>query len=127
MSALKLGSRSRFAGFLMLLAMLVSALPSAVAGDQDFTLVNQTGVDIYQVFIAPSSLRNWQEDILGIDVLADGDAVAIEFDRDEDAELWDLQVTDSEGNGIVWTQIDLMSISLLTLYYDNGRAWAEAE
>ena len=75
-------------------ALLASALYGGVlaaapvaAGQQDFTLYNETGVDIYQLYVSPASTDQWEEDVLGVDVLEDGDAVDISFDRDEDADL----------------------------------------
>ncbi len=105
----------------------VAMAPAAIAGDQDFTINNETGVEIYNVYTSPASANEWQEDVMGADTLASGDSVEITFSPSEDAELWDLKVTDSEGNGIVWTQLNLMEISTLTLHYKNGKAWADAE
>lgn len=127
MSSFRPGSRSRFVGFALLLGVLLFAVPSAFAGEQDFVLINRTGVEIYQVFVSPASAKDWQEDVMGSDTLPDGEQVEIQFDREEDAELWDLRITDSEGNGIEWEDLDLTAISVLTLHYEDGRAWADAE
>jgi hypothetical protein len=105
----------------------VALSPAAIAGDQDFTINNETGVEIYQVFTSPASTNEWQEDVMGADTLPDGESVEISFDGNEEAELWDLKVADSEGNSIVWTRLNLMEISTLTLHYENGKAWADAE
>ncbi len=45
---------------------------SGSAADQDFTLVNKTGFDIHSVFISPHGIEEWQEDVLGRAVLANG-------------------------------------------------------
>lgn len=105
----------------------IAMAPAAVAGDQDFTINNETGVEIYNVYTSPASANDWQEDVMGADTLPDGESVEITFSPSEEAELWDLKVTDSEGNGIVWTRLNLMEISALTLHYKNGKAWADAE
>jgi len=101
--------------------------PAVVAGDQDFTVDNATGVDIHQLYVSPHSTNDWEEDILGQDLLPDGDSVEITFSRSERAAMWDLQVTDSDGNAIVWENLNLLEISNVTLHYRNGRAWAEVE
>ncbi len=100
---------------------------AALAGDQDFTVDNATGVDIHQLYVSPHSTNDWEEDILGQDVLPAGDSVEIAFSRSEDEEMWDLRVTDSDGNAIVWENLNLLEISNVTLHYRNGRAWAEVE
>ncbi len=123
---LNLGVTVRHFGRVAALALALSA-GNAWSGDQDFTVHNQTGVDIYELYVSPGSSNDWEEDVLGVDVLADGDSVDITFDREETSALWDLQVRDSEGNSLTWTQLNLLEISELTLHYENGEAWAEAE
>ena len=101
----------------------------AHAGDQDFTLVNATGVEINAVYVSPSAADHWGKDILGKDTLPDGEECDIEFDPEEESELWDLKVEDGEGNAITWTKLNLMEISKLTLHWDaeKKKATAEAE
>jgi hypothetical protein len=108
-------------------AVLLLANSNAFAGDQDFTLVNSTGVEIHSLFVSPADKDNWGPDILGQDTLADGQTTEIEFDAKEDAAKWDLKVTDREGNSIEWSDLDLTEISQVTLNYDNGKATAEVE
>ncbi len=99
------------------------------SANQDFTLVNKTGVEIHNLFVSPHSADEWQEDVLGRDTLADGDSVKIGFNVRERAALWDLKVTDSDGNSIVWEKFNLLKISEITLHYDaeSGKATAEFE
>ena len=94
---------------------------------QDFTLVNKTGVEIHKVYISPHDKDDWEEDILGKDTLPNGENVDIKFHRNETAEMWDLRVEDSKGNAIEWENLNLLKISKLTLFYENGKARAEAE
>jgi hypothetical protein len=109
-------------------AAAVLAVPGAVwAGAQDFTVNNATGVDVYELYVSPASSDDWQEDVLGVDVLEDGDSVEISFDRDEDAAYWDLMVVDSEGDNIQWYRLKLTEISEVTLRIRNGKAIAEVE
>ena len=102
---------------------------SSQAGAQDFTLVNQTGVEIDKVFISPHDKDDWEEDVLGQDTLPNGQSVEIKFHRDETAAEWDLRIEDKEGNGIEWENLDLLKISKLTLNYDAAtkKATAKAE
>lgn len=91
---------------------------------QDFTLVNKTGVEIFAVYLAPSSAAEWSDDILTTDTLADGGKTKIVFDSEVDEQYWDLAVEDSEGEAIQWTEIDLFTISELTLMFENGEPTA---
>lgn len=99
----------------------------AFAGDQDFTLVNKTGVEINSVYVSPHGSDDWEEDILGQDTLGDGETVDITFSRKEKAAKWDLRVEDSKGNPIEWENLNLKEISTLTIHYAKGKAWADVE
>jgi ABC-type transport system substrate-binding protein len=96
-------------------------------GKQDFTLINKTGVEIDKLFISPHSSNDWEEDILGRDTLPDGETVDIKFHRSEKAALWDLRIEDSKGNGIEWENLNLLEISKVTLFYENGKGRAVVE
>ncbi len=120
-------TRTRVAA-LSLVALLLLVVPTAFAqGKQDFTLVNQTGVEIHELYVSPHSSDDWEEDILGQDTLAHGDSVTIHFARSEKAKMWDLKVVDGKGNSIEWENLNLLEISKVTLHYKNGKAWADLE
>lgn len=99
------------------------------AAAQDFTLVNETGVEIDKVYISPHDADDWEEDILGQDTLPSGQSVEVKFNREETAANWDLRIEDKEGNAIEWENLNLLKISKLTLNYDQQtkKATAKAE
>ena len=96
-------------------------------GKQDFTLVNQTGVEIDKVFISPHDSNDWQEDILGQDTLPSGQSVDIKFSRKEKAAMWDLKIEDKQGNSIEWENLNLLEINKVTLFYKDGKGTAQTE
>lgn len=98
-----------------------------LAADQDFVLVNETGVEIHNLHVSPSDKEEWGDDILGTDTLADGESAEVKFSPKEEAEKWDLRVADKEGNSIEWSNLNLLKISKITLHYNNGKATAEVE
>lgn len=87
---------------------------------QDFTLVNKTGYALSEVYVSPNKSDDWEEDILGRDVMENGDSVHISFRRANKSCLWDLKVVyqddDSES---YWEEIDLCSVSRITIMYDR--------
>jgi len=111
----------KIAGYLILL--LLAAAPS-FAGDQDFTLINETGLTIDQVYISPTTTTDWEEDILGQDFLKDGEKVHITFSRDTKAREWDLMIVDEDGDKIYWNDLDLIEAETITLYYEKGKPTA---
>ena len=106
-------------------AGLVSS--AAYAGDQDFSLVNKTGVTIAKIMVSPHDQKTWGEDIMGRDVLGCDETVDIKFHCNEDTEYWDLKIVDKEGNEIVWGNLNLLKISKLTIKYQDNEATAMVE
>lgn len=108
--------------------LLWSAAPAA-AGEQDFTILNKTGLPIERIYVSASAKEAWEEDVLGENVLPDGERTKIRFSRDEDACLWDLKVVYSNEEGAAWQGINLCKVSVVALSYDRetGETSAEAE
>lgn len=107
-----------------------AATPAAAApnqAEQDFTLVNATGVEIDKLYISPHGSDDWEEDILGQDTLPDGKELDIKFSRTEKAPLWDLRIEDNKENAIEWENLNLLEISKLTITYKDGKATAHSE
>ncbi len=100
---------------------------AAAAGDQDFRLVNKTGVEIYSVYVSPHNADDWQDDVLDEDTLADGDQVDITFSRKERTAMWDLRIEDEDGNALEWENLDLTEVSKVTLHSKKGKNWADVE
>jgi hypothetical protein len=91
---------------------------------QDFTIVNETGIEIYAVFVSPTGEESWGEDILTTDTLPTGSTTDIVFDSEVEEQYWDLMIADSEGTTVEWSKIDLFSVSEITLKLDNGNPTA---
>jgi len=119
--------KMRIAAVLVGVFAIMSSARVAHAGDQDFTLVNKTGVTITHVLVSPHDDNNWGEDVLGKDTLADDDSVEIRFSRSETSEFWDLKIIDKEGNSIVWGNLNLLKISKVKLHFDGKVATADLE
>lgn len=94
---------------------------------QDFTLHNETGVEIQSLYVSPADSDDWEEDVLGQDTLEQGQSVHIRFSRQEKADFWDIKVTDKDGNSLEWHKLKLSEISDVTLYYKDGDGTAKVE
>ncbi len=103
----------------LLVAMFVLAVAGvAFAGAQDFVLVNKTGRDIYVINISPSSTNDWEEDVLGSDILENGESVTVRFGSGR-TKYWDLQAVFEDESSISWYKINLLETSEITLYADG--------
>jgi hypothetical protein len=118
-----MSARKSIPALLAALALVILAAP-ALAGSQDFVLVNQTGVVIDELYVVPDNARTWEEDILGRDVLMPGEAATIAFSPKERHCVWDLMVVDKEGNEVWWEDIDLCQHRRVTLTLERGQPYA---
>ena len=111
-----------------ILFAIVSLIPTAVHADSalDFTLVNDTGYTIDKVFVSPSKLEEWGEDVMGPDdQVPDGKSVKIHFTRAHEKDTkWDLKIVFTDKEYRYWTNLDLSTISEVTIHYKNDHATA---
>ena len=113
----------RILGLFAALGILLALSAAAFAGPQDFILVNNTGYPIYCVNVSPSNSNNWEEDIMGSDILPNGEAVRVNFNVG-DQQYWDIQAIFEDGSSVAWYEIDLLQAAKVTL---NGDGTANLE
>jgi hypothetical protein len=122
---MKLFSKTKLIITFSVLAMIVTATALARSGKQDFVLHNETGVEIHELYVSPTTTDDWEKDVLGVDTLAAGDSVKVTFEDREHHAKWDMKIVDGKGNSIEWENLNLIEISDVTLHYEKGKAWAE--
>lgn len=115
----------RMAGIaLIAFATTLSAPLMAQQSKLDFTLLNRTGVVIMELYVSPDEANDWEEDVLGRDVLKHNESVDITFSRGEKSCDWDLMIKDEDGDEIEWDSLDLCAASHITLLYQNNKPTA---
>jgi hypothetical protein len=119
-SAIALG----FFGAVCLFSLLGVARSYAAEGDLDFTLHNATGKVLDQVYIGPTTSEEWGDDVMGKDVVSDGESVLIKFHPKATAKHWDLKIVFDDGKATVWTNFDLTTIDDITISFKDGKPWA---
>jgi hypothetical protein len=79
----------------------VAPAPGGEAGadqtNQNFTITNNTGHVLTTLNVSASNDNAWGPDILGRDVLANGESAEITFPRAETACMWDIRATYDDG------------------------------
>ncbi|WP_247871852.1 hypothetical protein [Azospirillum sp. TSO35-2] len=93
---------------------------AAFAGQQDFTIVNKTGYPLKHIYVSETHSNSWDEDILGRDVLNDGEYFEVAFGKAEKTCKWDMKVAYDDGETAVWEGLDLCQISKLTLKWNKS-------
>lgn len=114
--------KKKITGILLATAMLVASVGYLSAeSEYDFQLTNGTGYDIDAVYISPSTTESWGNDVMGQDILANGQSVKIVFNPAAQAASWDLKIKwrDPGYPGVVWHNLDLATINKITLKYNR--------
>lgn len=127
MDRIQMTKLRKLLGFAASAAFLIVlfTVSAAAQGKQDFTLHNQTGRTISEVYVSPNAVDEWEEDVMGSeDVLANGESVDISFNRTEKANYWDIKVIFSDGKFAVWTKLNLSQITDVTISFKGGKPWA---
>ena len=109
----------------LLLLLVVMTLPGvALAGSQDFTLINRSPVRIVGFWVAPANSDNWEENLLEGDAVPPNSSIDISFDNANNVRWWNFRIKDSNGKVWRWEKqdYDLTKISQITYYYkQNGQ------
>jgi len=62
-------------------------------------IVNNTGYAIYHVFVSPSSLDEWGNELLGEDILEDGETFTVRLPQPLSADnVYDFGISDEDGD-----------------------------
>ena len=99
-------------------ALLFAIASPAAASDEVLHIKNRTGYTISEIYIAPTTTDNWEEDVMTGDVLETDSMVNIDFSRSEDTCKWDLRAVYEDETVAIWRNIDLCKISTITLFYN---------
>jgi hypothetical protein len=108
-----------FAALMTLAAGLVSTAAPAV--QDDYAVINKTGMTITHLYLSPTKDDKWGDDILEKDVLADGEECGIEFDKDDDECAYDIKIIDSKKQEWTVTNVDLCKYTKVTFTMQKGK------
>lgn len=95
------------------LALSLLPLGTLACGDKDgadcaLEIVNSTGYDMYYVYVADSADTDWGADVLGDDVLLDGESVLVDVASNPDS-YYDIKAIDNEGDEYYAYEFDFCS------------------
>ncbi|MBE8716074.1 hypothetical protein [Cellvibrio polysaccharolyticus] len=91
-----------------LACLLLALCFSAVASAADYSIVvsNKSGYDFYHLYVSSVSSEEWEEDILGVDVLPSGEKVTVTISG-FDSPHFDIRAVDEEGDTFTLYDIDV--------------------
>ena len=89
---------------------------------------NDTGVDIYELYASVVETDDWEEDILGSNILPAGSTFTINFTFPADKTRWDFKIVDAAGTSLEFYDLDFANCSItgatLLLEYDGSNGYA---
>ncbi len=89
------------------------------------TVINNTGEDIYELYASVVHTDDWEEDILGANILENGDSFVINFKITEDTLVWDFKIENEDGDTIEFYDVDFSDYSIegaMLIFNDDGTA-----
>lgn len=96
--------------------VLLSLTPlSAHAADRRVTVVNKTKVAVVEFYASRANTDDWEEDILGQDVLEPGASVEVNIDDGTGACRFDFKAVFDDEDEVIKKKIDVCSVSTFTL------------
>lgn len=97
----------------------LATAPALAQMYEKIKILNSTGYTIAEIYVSPTSTNDWEDDVLDIDVLPDGNDVSIDFRRAVDTCDWDLKVVYADGDEAIWDNLDLCEDWHFELFYND--------
>lgn len=92
---------------------LTLAVPAS-AQDRRVRIENNTGVTLVEFYGSNTGTNDWEEDILGKDVLPSGSAVNINFDDGTGYCMFDFRAVFQDGDVLVRREINVCEVGTFT-------------
>ena len=102
------------AGVFLLLAAMFVFVGNAEAGV--ITIRNATGFTLVEIYISDSGTEDWEEDVLGRDVLEDGETLRLTVSGSYSR--FDMAAVDEEGDSVGWYGLP-GNVTQITIYGDG--------
>lgn len=107
----------RLLAVLAVAALVLMVAIAPVAQDKrDISIVNKSGEPITEVYISLSDDGEWGEDVLGVDVLENGQGVDIHFSGYGKSDcLFDVLAKNGDGDQWLLEELNLCEVSTVTI------------
>jgi len=93
-----------------LVAMCVSSM--ALADDYYVDITNNTGYTIVYMHVSPGNSKSWEEDVLGNDVLMDGDTQRVTL-TGYNSPYFDVRLIDEDEDSYTFWNVDVSTQDLV--------------
>ena len=104
--------------FLTSVAVTALVIPSVLANTskvlaEDITILleNKTRANMTEFYASPSGVKNWENDILGDDVLRSGKTIEINFNDERTTCIYDFQAKFADGDVVEKYDINICKLA----------------
>jgi hypothetical protein len=91
---------------ILLLWLFLMSSHEAVAADYYVDITNKTGFTIFYVYVSPGKSKSWEEDVLGSNVLSNGETYRITL-RGYKSSIFDIRLVDEDGDSYTFWNVDV--------------------
>ncbi|NEU13972.1 hypothetical protein G3T14_17820 [Methylobacterium sp. BTF04] len=95
-------------------ALIAAMATGASAANRHVDIVNKTGMTLKHFYASTSGTDDWEEDILGRDVIEDGDTFDINLDDGTGKCKYDFKAVFENGSSLIRNNINVCQISTFT-------------
>jgi hypothetical protein len=92
----------------------VCAVTTASAANRKVDIINETGRTMTEFYASATNADDWEEDILGADIMEPGDTFEIDIDDGTGACRFDFKAVFTDGSSHVRRNVNVCSISSFT-------------
>lgn len=92
-------------------AVATLGMTSANAQDRNVNIINETSYDIVEFYASNVGERDWEEDILGPDILESGASVMIDIDDGTGYCKYDFMAIFDDGDEVIKEDVNVCEIS----------------
>lgn len=92
------------------MSLMLSAPAEAKRPNIVFRLLNKTSVTLTAFYASPTGVDDWEEDILGEDVISPGDATRININDRRETCLYDFKAVFSDGDKVEKYKVDICDL-----------------
>jgi len=89
-----------------LAALLLGLNAAAVAADYYVEITNRTGYTIMYMYVSPAKSESWEEDVLGDDVMPDGETRRVDLTGCK-SPVFDIRLVDEDGDKYTFWNVNV--------------------
>ena len=105
------------AGMLVLLLTVIGCASAQAQQNYYVDVTNRTGFTILYMYVSPADARNWEEDVLGDEVLGNGTSKRVNL-YGYRSPVFDIRLVDEDGDTYTFWDVDVSRHDLVVTLAD---------